>query len=227
MVGADMRRSPRTYRRFVAALLVLAGLGLLFIGCGGDDTNGSATEPSQRQRITPTPTVAALAQGLTTADAEELSTFKSKDPFIQQAVEVSTTMSTTNTTSPGGQQQSTTTISRYSPTTTRYSPTTIYRPTTTTKWPGTTTSTKPPSTTTTTAPHVHTLKVLSVSEVNGAPAVTLQVDGSVYKDRRVGDVVSTSWGQIKVLDLSSSSKVATLLHGSETLTLSAGQVVYE
>ena len=66
-----------------------------------------------------------------------------------------------------------------------------------------------------------------MGDVGGAPAVTFQVDGSVYKDKRVGDVVSTSWGQIKVLDLSSSSKIATLLHGSETLILSVGQVVYQ
>jgi hypothetical protein len=63
--------------------------------------------------------------------------------------------------------------------------------------------------------------------VGGAAAVTFRVDNSVYKDKRVGDVVSTSWGQVKVLDLSSSSRVATLLHGSETLVLAVGQVVYE
>ncbi len=57
--------------------------------------------------------------------------------------------------------------------------------------------------------------------------MTLQVDNTIYKDKRVGDVMSTSWGQVKVLDLSTASKVATLLHGSETLTLTVGMEVYE
>ena len=63
--------------------------------------------------------------------------------------------------------------------------------------------------------------------VGGAAAVTLQVDNSIYKDKRVGDVMSTSWGQIKVLDLSTASKVVTLLRDNETLTLTVGQQVYE
>ncbi len=160
-------------------------------------------------------------------DPELLSTFRSKDPFIQQNVHVesgtttTTGSSTTTSGTPGGSV------------TTQVSPTTSYRPTITSTtgyvpWPPTsTTTTEPPPTTTTTAPHLHTLKILPMNEVGGSPAVTFQVDSSVYKDRRVGDVVSSSWGQIKVLDLSTASKVATLLHGSETLVLSAGQVVYE
>jgi hypothetical protein len=66
-----------------------------------------------------------------------------------------------------------------------------------------------------------------VAQVSGAAAVTLQVDSSVYKDKRIGSVISTSWGQIKVLDVNVSSKVVTLLHGSETLNLIVGQAVYE
>jgi hypothetical protein len=214
-------RKSRSYRRFAAVILLVGGLCVLAIGCGvGSDgeTDGQSVGPLETGS---TPTVAGLSQNPGIADAEMLSTFKSKDPFIQQNVEVSTTTSTTS----GGSGGVTTT--------TRVSPTTTYRPniTTTTRYipwpPASTTTTKPPATTTTTAPHLHTLKILSVGDVGGAPAVTFQVDSSVYKDKRVGDVVSSSWGQIKVLDLSPTSKVATLLHGSETLVLSVGQVIYE
>ncbi|MFH0916810.1 MAG: hypothetical protein V1912_10235, partial [bacterium] len=148
-------------------------------------------------------------------DAEALSTFKSKDPFIPQAVPPST--STTGPGSPGTTSPGTGTTS-YGTTTTYRGPATTYH---------VTTSTTAPPTTTTTAPHRHSLRILSVEVVSGAAAVTLQVDNSVYKNKRVGDVISTSWGQIKVLDLSTASKVATLMHGSETLVLSAGQQIYE
>jgi len=69
--------------------------------------------------------------------------------------------------------------------------------------------------------------VLGVSQAGGAAVVTLQVDSSVYKDKHIGSVVSTSWGQIKILDINSASKVVTLMHGSETLNLVVGQAVYE
>jgi len=74
---------------------------------------------------------------------------------------------------------------------------------------------------------VHFLKILAVGVVGGADAVTFQVDSSIYKDKREGDVVSSSWGQIQVLDINSTSKVVTLLHGSETRVLTVGSVVYE
>ena len=51
----------------------------------------------------------------------------------------------------------------------------------------------------------HTLKILSVKEVGGAPACTFKVDSTIYKDQRVGDVVSTSWGQIQVVEIALSS----------------------
>ena len=71
------------------------------------------------------------------------------------------------------------------------------------------------------------MKILSVETVGGAPAATIKVDGTVYKDCRVGDVLSTTWGQIKILDLSVTSRVVTLLHEGEVLWLEAGQVVHE
>ncbi len=202
-------------QRFAAVLVLVAGFSVLAIGCGDNGDGSTEQEASQVQQAGSTSTVTTLSPELAGVTAEELSTFRSKDPFIQQAV------STTATSGSG----SSTTANVSSSTTYQSGSTTTYR-TTTTKYSGSTTTTKA-STTTTTAPHVHTLKILSVGNVGGTPAVTFQVDGSVYKEKRVGDVVSSSWGQIKVLDLNSSSKVATLLQGSETLVLSVGQVVYE
>jgi hypothetical protein len=205
----------RFLQSICAGLLLMAGFGLLVIGCFGGGNDGDAAGNVAQVQSTSATTLASLPEGLTPAEADELSTFKSKDPFIQQGIVVTTSTTPTSEGGGGGSGSSTTT----------------YRPaTTTTYYPGgggTTTTTKPPVTTTTTAPHLHTLKVLSVGDVGGKGAVTFQVDSSVYKDKRIGDVVSTSWGQIKVLDISTSSKVVTLLQGSETLVLSVGQVVYE
>jgi hypothetical protein len=223
-------RKSRDCRRFAVALLWAVGLSLLVASCGdGAADQASSQGVSQVQQPTSVSTGASFPLAPNTVDGEKLSTFRSKDPFIQQAVEVVTT-TTTSGASPGTTGTSPTTTYRPgNTTTTRYygTTTTRYYSTTTTGQSGSTTTTVPPPTTTTTAPHRHTLKILSVADVGGAAAVTFQVDSSVYKDRRVGDVVSSSWGQIKVLDLSSSSRVATLLHGSETLVLSVGQVIYE
>ncbi len=91
-------------------------------------------------------------------------------------------------------------------------------------------------TTTTTAAHdydhyggayIHTLKILSVDKVGDAAAVTFRVDNSVYKNRVVGDVISTTWGQVRIVDIALSSKVVTLLHGSETITLEVGQQIHQ
>jgi hypothetical protein len=214
-VGRHMMKG-KSYRSIFTALLLVAGLALVLVGCfgGGDDgaTNGSGTTVRVSQSRTTTTVSPEGTEGLTSAEIDALSTFRSKDPFIPQALTPSTTEGTS----------SNTTIRPGTTSTTRSGGSTG-----TTKPSGGTTTTKPTVSTTTTAPHVHTLKILSVAAVGSSPAVTFQVDSSVYKDKRVGDVVSTSWGQIKVLDLSTSSKVATLLHGSETLVLSVGQLVYE
>ncbi|MBC7292735.1 MAG: hypothetical protein H5T84_01285 [Thermoleophilia bacterium] len=139
--------------------------------------------------------------GLLGVNGEDLSTFRSKDPFIQQAVPPSTTTTTA------------------APTASTTTSTTVYVSSTTT--------TLSVSTTSTTAAHTHSLKILEIRSVSGQPAVTFKVDATVYKDKRVGDVVSTSWGQVKILDISTTSMTVTLLHGSETLTLLVGQEVYE
>lgn len=215
----------KPYRSILVATLLILAVGLVLAGCfGGGDKKSTAgqTQPTVAAKAT-----TSLPQGLVGAQAEELSTFRSKDPFVPQAVPVTTTSTTeftpTPTTSGNG---GATTTTAYRPTTSTTRPGSGGGATTTTQ-PGQTTTTVPASTTTTTAPHLHTLKVLAVGDVGGAPAVTFKVDSGVYKDKRVGDVVSSSWGQIKVMDISTSSKVVTLLQGSETLVLAVGQVIFE
>ena len=234
----------------IATAVVLGALCVSAAGCFGSGGQTNASTPST---MSPEAVAAAIASvgGATTtvtgATAEtpddQLSTFRSKDPFVPQAqpVDSSQTSETTVTgggssTIPGGGTLPTT-----GPVTTIFIP----GPTTVTTIPsggggsgssggggssggtGTTTPTIPTSTTSTTAPHVHTLRILAAAQVGGSPAVTFQVDGSVYKDRRVGDVVSTSWGQIKVVDINTGSRIVTLIQGSETLVLSVGQLIYQ
>jgi hypothetical protein len=54
---------------------------------------------------------------------------------------------------------------------------------------------------------------------------TFEVDRVVYQDKKVGDVVSTSWGQIKVLAINTQTQSVTFQHGSESRTLSVGQQI--
>jgi hypothetical protein len=222
-VRGQRRHSVRVkcYRSHVVGLVLFVGMGLFVAGCfgGGEETSTAPIETTSPQPSSGT-TTTSTTEDASVIENDALSTFRSKDPFIQQALGGGTTATTgggtTSSTGPTG------------PGTTVYRPTSSTIPSTgTTKPGGSTTTTNVASTTTTTAPHLHTLKVLSVGQVSGAAAVTMQVDSSVYKDRRIGDVVSTSWGQIKVLDINTSSKVVTLLHGSETLNLVAGQAIYE
>jgi len=202
----------------IVVLLACGALGLAVASCAGGQ-GGVPSTTTRVSRASTTPATSLLPpSGGGVSFAEQLSAFRSKDPFIQQDVTSTTSAPTTGTTGqPAG-------------------PTTTYRPgtTATTRYPttlphggSTTSSTTSTSTTTTTAPHVHVLKILGVSMVGGAPAVTFKVDSSVYQDRRVGDVVSSTWGQIKVLEINTSTKVVTLLHGSETLVLAVGQQVFE
>jgi hypothetical protein len=204
---------PKPRQPVFVALLLIVGLSLLVAGCMGGGQSGTTTRSAATaQELAQLPVSSQTGTSVNGMNAEALSTFKSKDPFIQQALPPATTTTeapgSTSTTGPSG-----------STSTTYYGTTTTYH--------GVSTTTTVHSTTTTTALHRHSLKILSVGVVGTAAAVTLKVDNTVYKDKRVGDVMSTSWGQVKVLDLSTASKVATLLHGSETLTLTVGMEVYE
>ncbi len=71
----------------------------------------------------------------------------------------------------------------------------------------------------------HSITVLSVSSQNGTALVTIEVDGKTYSDQKVGAVIATSWGEIKIIAIDVKAQTVTILHGDQTLTLHAGQVV--
>ena len=71
----------------------------------------------------------------------------------------------------------------------------------------------------------HTISVLSITSSNGTPMATLEVDGKTYSDKKVGDVFSTSAGEIKVIAINVDAQTVTIMLGDQTLTLRAGQVV--
>ena len=71
------------------------------------------------------------------------------------------------------------------------------------------------------------LQILQVHDANGSAAVTFQVDNNVYVDQHVGDKVSTSWGDVTVVDINVTAKTVTLLHDGQTLTMTETQVLFE
>ncbi len=71
----------------------------------------------------------------------------------------------------------------------------------------------------------HSLSVLSITKQNGKPLVTLKVDTKTYPDLAVGRVITTSWGQLKILAIDADAQTATILHGDQTIVIHAGQVV--
>ena len=186
----------------LSGLLALLVLLVLLQGCsGGGDTTTTIALPPQE-------TATTVAAGETTTGStvpvavDELSTFQSKDPFRQQALPP-----TTATTKAGS--SSTTSTTAHSSTTS------------TTSHSSSTTTTHPSDVTT----PQHSLKVLSIDEVNGEAVVTFTVDGVTYQDKHEGDVVSTSWGQIEVIEIDAGSQTVVFLHGSETVTLAVGQQI--
>jgi hypothetical protein len=182
-------------KSLIIIVLVAVGVAMAIAGCGG---SGTTTTVSTRTTVLPVTATTTTTTALVSIPLDELSTFESKDPFIQQALAPTTTTTgtgSTTTTKPGT--------------------------TSTTKKPGTTSTTVP---TTVTSP-THKLKVLSIDVMNGTPVVTFQVDGTVYADKKVGDSVSTAWGGIKVLAIDPQAQTVTLLHGSEVRTLGVGQQI--
>jgi hypothetical protein len=71
----------------------------------------------------------------------------------------------------------------------------------------------------------HSITVLSVSSQNGTALVTIEVDGKTYSDQKVGAVIATPWGEIKIIAINVGAQTVTIMHGDVTLTLHAGQVV--
>jgi len=71
----------------------------------------------------------------------------------------------------------------------------------------------------------HSISVLSVTVQNGTAMATFEVDGKTYSDKKVGDVFTTSWGQIEVLAIDVEGQTVTIMHGDQTITLHVGQVI--
>jgi len=71
----------------------------------------------------------------------------------------------------------------------------------------------------------HSISVLSISSQNGVALVTLEVDGKTYSDLKQGRVIDTSFGQIEIVAINVNSQTVTIMHGDQTFTLHAGQVV--
>jgi hypothetical protein len=71
----------------------------------------------------------------------------------------------------------------------------------------------------------HSITVLSITDSNGTALVSLEIDGKTYADKKVGDTFSTSWGEIKILSINVGAQTVTIMHGDQTITLRAGQVV--
>ena len=71
----------------------------------------------------------------------------------------------------------------------------------------------------------HSITVSSISSQNNTALVTLVVDGKTYSDVKIGAIITTSWGQIKVIDISVTQQTVTIMHGDATLTLKADQTV--
>lgn len=180
----------------LVALFVLAAAILAVVGCG---ESPSSTAPTTGSTSSPVPATTTTTKVVV---LDFLSTFQAKDPFIQQMV------STTKTTGSATTGQSGTTTTTRGSTTTRT---------------GTTGTTSPYPTQTTSGSHY--LKLLSVNTVNGLAVCTFEVDRVVYQDKKVGDVVSTLWGQIKVLAINTQTQSVTFQHGSESRTLSVGQQI--
>jgi hypothetical protein len=71
----------------------------------------------------------------------------------------------------------------------------------------------------------HSISVLSVTSQNGTALVTIKVDGKTFSDLKQGDVIDTSWGEIKIVAISVDGQTVTIMHGDQTFTLHAGEVV--
>jgi hypothetical protein len=199
------------HQHLLAGIVLAAGAAVVLAGCMGSKEASSTTSSLLRPAlvVTTAESVADAGQELVVSGPDAYSSFQSKDPFIQQ--QVMTTEGATNTSQ-----------TSYSP---PPSSTTTTAPSNTTTSSTSTTSTS--STTSTTSFFTHMLQVLAVGVVADAPAVTFQVDNTVYQDQRIGSSVSTSWGNVQVVGINTDIRVATLLHDGQTLTMTVGQILFE
>ena len=194
-----MRKSPNT-RLIAVSLLGVICLTLGALGCGS--VSSTTLMPSASTTAKPVPVTTTTTEIVV---LDLLSTFEAKDPFIQQAVSTSTTKAGTSTTKAGS--------------------TSTTKAGTTTTGSGTTSTTGSGSTTSTTANARHSMKALSISTTNGTSTANIEVDDVVYQNKRVGDILSTGWGEVKITRIDVSAQSVTVLHGSETRVLYVGQEI--
>jgi hypothetical protein len=71
----------------------------------------------------------------------------------------------------------------------------------------------------------HTFVALSINTVDGVATVTIEVDGTVYSDKKVGAVVSTDAGDVKIVAINEGAQSAAVLWGDANLVLYVGQSV--
>ena len=81
------------------------------------------------------------------------------------------------------------------------------------------------TTTSSTTASGHSITVLNINQSNGTPVATLEIDGKTYADKKTGDSFSTGWGEVKVTAINDAGQTVTIMHGDQTITLHAGQVV--
>jgi hypothetical protein len=129
----------QVFRSSLVAVLLAAAMGLSLLGCfgGGQEspvTTRRVVESEANIPATDIPTTVLVVDSGPVAN-EDLSTFKSKDPFIPQAVATTTTAAPTTTTkvvTTTTTKAGTTTTTRAGTTTTTKAPTTTTKATTTT-----------------------------------------------------------------------------------------------
>jgi hypothetical protein len=71
----------------------------------------------------------------------------------------------------------------------------------------------------------HTFELLSINTVDGVALVTIEVDGTVYSDKKVGAVVSTPAGEVKIVAINEGTQSAAVLGGDANIVLYAGSTV--
>lgn len=81
------------------------------------------------------------------------------------------------------------------------------------------------STDTTASTSGHTFEALSINTVDGVTTVTIEVDGTVYSDKKVGAVVDTSAGDVKIVAINEGTQSAAVLWGDANLVLYVGSAV--
>jgi hypothetical protein len=69
----------------------------------------------------------------------------------------------------------------------------------------------------------HTFTALSISSAGGVATVTLKVDGKLFSDKKAGDVLSTSAGDVKIVAINEGAQSVTVLWGDANLVLHVGQ----